>query len=55
MGKRRLSDIEREFGNSYTESISINMDSGNPCIKEVLDMVGDRNLSQSLRRMLRMN
>ena len=55
MGIRKLMDIEKEFGHSYTENLTINMGSSNPHLKEVLAMVGDRILSLSLRRQMRIN
>lgn len=50
MGKEKLVRLERELSHSYTESLSINTDSRNPHLKEVLIMLADRALSLSLRK-----
>jgi hypothetical protein len=55
MGTKSIRNLEREFGHSYTESISINTGDSNPHRKDALEMVGNRTLSLSLRRQLRMN
>ena len=55
MGINRLMELERELDDSYTENLSINTDSSNPHIKGVLSMLGNRNLSLSLRRQMRFN
>jgi hypothetical protein len=55
MGIRKLTDLERELNGSYTENLSINTDSSNPCIRDVLRMLGDRALSLSLRRHISLN
>jgi hypothetical protein len=55
MGIKKITDLERELSSSYTENLSINKDSSDPCIKDVLRMLGDRALSLSLRRHIRLN
>ncbi len=55
MGIKKLTDLERELSSSYTENLSINTDSSNPCIRDVLRMLGDRTLSISLRRHIMLN
>lgn len=52
---KKLIRLERELDSSYTENLSINRDSSNPCMKDVLRMLGDRTLSLSLRRHIRLN
>ncbi len=55
MRARKIASIEREFGFSYTENISINTSSTNPHFRDVRDMVENRNLSLSLRKSLNMS
>ena len=55
MGIRSLTDLEREMDSCYTENLTINMDSSNPYMKDILLMVENRDLSVSLRRQMRIN
>ena len=55
MGIDKLMELERELDDSYTENLTINTDSSNPHLKGVLSMLGNRNLSLSLRKQMRMN
>jgi hypothetical protein len=50
MVNKRLTSLERELNGSYTENLSINRDSSNPHFRDVLEMLGDRILSLSLRK-----
>jgi hypothetical protein len=55
MGIKKLMNLERELSRSWTEHVRINRDATNPHIGEVLRMLGNRTLSLSLRKQLRMN
>jgi hypothetical protein len=55
MGIKKLNRLERELDQSYSENISINRDTNNPHKKDVLDMLGNRILSLSLRRLINTN
>lgn len=52
MGNEELTSLERELFRSYTENISFSKDPENPHMKDVLEMVGDRILSLSLRKQI---
>ncbi len=52
MGTKKLTTLERELSGSYTENLSINTNSSNPCIRDALKMLGNRTLSLSLRRQI---
>lgn len=52
MDNRILAILERELDGSYTENLSINRDSSNPHFRDVLEMLGDRVLSLSLRKQI---
>lgn len=55
MGMQKLMELERELNNSYTENLTINTGEGNPHFRDVLRMVGNRVLSLSLRKQMRLN
>jgi hypothetical protein len=55
MGMQKLMSLERELGSTYTENVTINTDSSNPHLKDVLSMVANRILSLSLRKQMRLN
>ena len=55
MGVKNIVVLEREFGLSWTENLSINTGSSNPHFRDVKNMVMDRDLSLSLRKSLNMN
>lgn len=55
MGVKSIAALEKEFGTSWTENLSINTSTDNPHFRDARTMVRNRNLSLSLRKSLNMN
>ncbi len=53
MSVKRLSELERELSESYTENLTINTTDDNPHLKETLSVVGNSAVSRVLWAQLR--